>query len=139
MSKAQEISELATQAGELVDNLKSLKERAENYTTATTALAEARAGLSKLIDETSRLAALTHQTLHKLDHLGATSILENLEALGSVQKQAWDQTREHNTQFQAHLARLEAAQSLNRKLTIGLVAGVIMLLGLTTLIMLKGR
>jgi hypothetical protein len=128
MSKAQEISELAAQAGELVDNLKSLKERAGHYADATAALAEARAGLSKLVDETSRLAVLTHQTLHKLDQLGVASIIESLEALGAAQRQVADQAQEQNTKLLARLTQLDAAQKLNRNLSVGLVAGIIILL-----------
>jgi hypothetical protein len=128
MSKAQEISELAAQAGELVDNLKSLKERAGHYADATAALAEARAGLSKLVDETTRLAILTHQTLHKLDQLGVASILESLEALGAAQRQVADQTREQNIELQARLTRLDAAQKLSRNLSIGLAVGIIVLI-----------
>ena len=135
MSKAQEISDLAAQAGELVDNLKSLKERAGHYANATAALAEARAGLSKLVDETTRLAVLTHQTLHKLDQLGVASILESLEALGAAQKQVADQALEQNTELQARLTELDAAQKLSRNLSIGLGIGIIVLLVLIA----KGR
>lgn len=142
MSKAQEISELAAQAGELVANLKSLKERAGQYADATDALAEARAGLNKLVNETARLAVLTHQTLQKLDQLGVASILESLEALGAAQRQAADQAREHNDQarehrseLQARLTRSEAALKLSRNLSIGLAVGIIVLLVLIA----KGR
>lgn len=128
MSKAQEISDLAAQAGELVDNLKSLKERAGHYADATAALAEARAGLCKLVDETTRLALLTHQTLHKLDQLGVASIVESLDALGANQKQSADQAREQNTELQARLEKLDAAQKLSRNLSIGLGVGIIVLL-----------
>jgi hypothetical protein len=135
MSKAQEISELAAQAGELVTNLKSLKERAGHYADATAALAEARAGLSKLVDETTRLAVLTHQTLHKLDQLGVASILESLDAQGAAQKQGADKAREQNTELQARLAQLDAAQKLSQNLSIGLAIGIIVLLVLIA----KGR
>ena len=160
MSKAQEISDLAAQAGELVDNLKSLKERAGHYADATAALAEARAGLSKLVDETTRLAVLTHQTLNKLDQLGVASILDNLAALGADQKQTADQALENNTvtqsrltelkqsadqaqknhlEAQSHLTRLEAAQNLNRNLTFALIGGIVLLLVLSTIAMVKAR
>ncbi len=135
MSKAQEISELAAQAGELVTNLKSLKERAGHYADATTALAEARAGLSKLVDETTRLAVLTHQTLHKLDQLGVASILESLEAVGAAQRQLTDQAKEQNTGLQARLTQLDAAQKFSRNLSIGLAVGIFVLLVLIA----KGR
>ena len=135
MSKAQEISELAAQAGELVDNLKSLKERAGHYADATASLAEARAGLSKLVEETTHLAAISHQILHKLDQLGVAAILEGLEALGSAQRQAADQAREQNVELQNRLTQLETAQKFGRNLTIGLAVGIIVVL----VLMVKGR
>jgi hypothetical protein len=135
MSKAQEISDLAAQAGELVDNLKSLKDRAGHYAGATAALAEARAGLSKLVDETTGLAVLTHQTLHKLDQLGVASILERLEAVGAAQRQIADQAREQNAELQARLTRLDSAQKQSRNLSISLAVGIIILLVLIA----KGR
>lgn len=135
MSKAQEISELAAQAGELVDNLSSLKQRAGHYADATAALAEARAGLSKLVDETSRLALLTHKTLHKLDQLGVAFILERLEEQGAAQRQLAGQARERHTELQARLTQLDAAQKFSRNLSIGLAVGVIVLLVLIA----KGR
>lgn len=110
MNKAQEISDLAEQARELVENLKALKERAGHYSTATASLDEARGRLGKLVEETGRLASATHQTLQKLDQLGVASIVERLTSLEAAQSERFERVREQVAEVQTQLASLEESQ-----------------------------
>lgn len=131
MSKSQEIVQLAEQARELVDNLKSLKERAGQYAQAKEELAVTRRELGKLIDETSRQAGVSHQILEKLDKISAGSMLDQLSSIHSTQNILQMESREWNAAAKSQLERVEAAQKTNRLLAITILVIVLVTLALT--------
>ncbi len=67
MSKADELSQLANQAAELVSNLEALKQRIGHYGAARDELRSANERIAELTAELQRLAGKTHDVLQKLD------------------------------------------------------------------------
>ena len=86
MTRQEEIAGLAEKAGQLVDDLKMLKQKVGLYAGAKDDLAKAREDLGGLVEETKKLAAETHQTLASLNEIGAGKIFERLAAVEKRQK-----------------------------------------------------
>lgn len=81
MSKSEELTQLASQAEELVANLKTLNERIGNYGAARDELKVASKALLELSHELTQLTSQSHQILSKLEQLKMAELFAKLSEI----------------------------------------------------------
>lgn len=131
MSKADELNQLASQATELVENLKTLQQRIGHYSSARDDLRSASAALSEMTSDLRLLTSRFQTVLQKLEQIDAVTLAAQVSDLGLRLEKV-------NTSLSAEVAEVAAnlekasqdQKSTHRLAVVGLVL-LVAILGAT--------